>query len=122
MIKDHPGQNYQRKGQITNNVLWGSLSYNLPGGARIIALMDMCHSSTGLDLPYNYNYNMNTRRWTDDVNLGHSARNVVLLWGCDVWRGKMANGAITQAFVEAYETTGMATDHKFLKAVKKQMS
>jgi hypothetical protein len=34
---------YSRSGQITDDVLWGSLVYNLPEGARLTALMDMCH-------------------------------------------------------------------------------
>mmetsp|Transcript_233 Transcript_233/g.398 ORF Transcript_233/g.398 Transcript_233/m.398 type:complete len:702 (+) Transcript_233:142-2247(+) len=117
---------YERKGQITDDILWGSLVYNLPEGARITALMDMCHSGTGLDLPYDYN--VNTRRWTEDVNPAHSAGDVVLFSGCedsqtsaDVGGGKMAGGAMTQAFMGAYETTGMATYHEFLTAVKKQL-
>jgi hypothetical protein len=34
---------FSKSGQITDDVLWGSLVYNLPEGARLTALMDMCH-------------------------------------------------------------------------------
>ena len=119
---------FQRKGQITDDVLWGSLVYKLPEGARITALMDMCHAGTGLDLPYDYN--VNTRRWTQDINPAHSAGDVVLLSGCedsqtsaDVgggYRGE-AGGAMTQAFIKAYECAAMSTYHEFLLVVKKQL-
>ena len=95
---------YERKGQITDDVLWGSLVYKLPMGARLCALMDMCHSGTGLDLPFDYN--VNTRTWTEDVNPAHSQGDVVLFSGCEDQQtsadvsggfGKMAGGAMTQA-------------------------
>lgn len=119
---------YERKGQITDDVLWGSLVYELPEGARITALMDMCHSGTGLDLPFDYN--VNTRRWTEDVNPANSAGDVVLFSGCEDAQtsadvgggyGKMAGGAMTQAFMKAYETAAMSTYHEFLTHVKKQL-
>merc|ERR1712176_901345 len=117
---------HSRKGQISDDVLWGSLVYKLPEGARITALMDMCHSGTGLDLPYDYN--VDTGRWKEDINPAHSAGDVCLFSGCedaqtsaDVQSGRQAGGAMTQAFTKAYETTNMATYHEFLKTVKKQL-
>lgn len=119
---------FQRRGQITDDVLWGSLVYRLPEGARITALMDMCHSGTGLDLPFDYN--VDTRRWKEDVNPAHSAGDVVLFSGCEDSQtsadvgggyGKQAGGAMTQAFMGAYEAVGCATYHDFLVAVKKQL-
>jgi len=117
---------HSRAGQISDDVLWGSLVYALPEGARLTALMDMCHSGTGLDLPYDYN--VDTRRWTEDVNPAHSAGDVVLFSGCedaqtsaDVQSGYQAGGAMTQAFMEAYNRISMSTYHEFLTMVKKAL-
>ena len=120
---------YERKGQITDDVLWGSMVHNLPEGARITALMDMCHSGTGLDLPYEYD--VDSRQWKEDVNPAHSAGDVVLFSGCEDTQtsadvgggyGKMAGGAMTQSFMKAYEqTAAMSTYHEFLDAVKKEL-
>lgn len=120
---------YERKGQISDDVLWGSLVYRLPEGARITALMDMCHSGTGLDLPYDYN--VDTRSWKEDINPAHSAGDVVLFSGCEdaqtsadvAGAGRQAGGAMTQAFMGAYNTcnNGAATYHEFLTAVKKEL-
>lgn len=102
--------------------------YNLPEGARITALMDMCHSGTGLDLPFDYN--VDNRRWKADVNPAHSAGDVVLFSGCEDAQtsadvsggfGKLAGGAMTMAFMDAYKRSPMATYHEFLYQIKKQL-
>lgn len=119
---------YERKGQITDDILWGSLVYKLPEGARITALMDMCHSGTGLDLPYDYN--VDRRTWTQDVNPAHSCGDVVLFSGCedaqtsaDVSGGYSgeAGGAMTQAFMGAYRRAAVSTYHDFLTHVKGEL-
>ena len=38
--------NFKQRGQITNDVLCGSFVNDLLEGARITALVDMCHSGT----------------------------------------------------------------------------
>ena len=91
--------------------------------------MDMCHSGTGLDLPFDYN--VDRKMWTEDFNPAHSQGDVVLFSGCEDAQtsadvgggyGKMAGGAMTQAFMKAYEqTAAMSTYHDFLTAVKKQL-
>jgi len=117
---------HTRAGQISDDVLWGSLVYNLPEGARLTALMDMCHSGTGLDLPYDYN--VNTRRWTEDVNPAHSRGDVVLFSGCedsqtsaDVQGYSGAGGAMTLAFTKAYQQCSSSTYHEFLSVVKREL-
>ncbi|KAL3822335.1 hypothetical protein ACHAXA_002650 [Cyclostephanos tholiformis] len=120
---------FQSKGQITDDVLWGSLVYDLPEGSRLTALMDMCHSGTGLDLPFDYD--LRTRRWREDINPAHSSGDVVLFSGCEDSQtsadvgggyGKMAGGAMTQAFTSAYEqTAALSTYHDFLEALRRQL-
>jgi hypothetical protein len=120
---------FQRAGQITDDVLWTDLVHDLPEGSRLTALMDMCHSGTGLDLPYDYD--VNARRWKEDTNPAHSAGDVVLFSGCedsqtsaDVMGGyaKMAGGAMTTAFASAYEqTAAVSTYHDFLEVVRRQL-
>ncbi len=117
---------HSRAGQITDDVLWGSLVYILPEGARLTALMDMCHSGTGLDLPYDYN--VNNRRWTEDINPAHSKGDAVLFSGCednqtsaDVQGYSGAGGAMTLAFTKAYQQCPSATYHEFLSVVKREL-
>jgi len=117
---------HARAGQITDDVLWASLVYNLPEGARLTALMDCCHSGTGLDLPYDYN--VNTKRWTEDINPAHSKGDVCLFSGCedsqtsaDVQGWSGAGGAMTQAFTKAYMQCPCATYHEFLSVVKHEL-
>jgi hypothetical protein len=117
---------YERAGQISDDVLWGSLVYPMPEGCRLIALMDMCHSGTGLDLPFDYN--VDTRRWKEDVNPAHSPGDVVLFSGCedaqtsaDVQSGWKAGGAMTMAFTKAYQQSQMASYHDFLSMVKREL-
>jgi hypothetical protein len=38
--------------QIVDDELWSCLVYSLPSGVRLTAIMDCCHSGTGLDLPF----------------------------------------------------------------------
>jgi hypothetical protein len=146
---------YKNK-QLTDDELWGSLVYPLPSGVRLMAIMDCCHSGTGLDLPYDYKLGggksggnsggassaLNSfmaqatqqyagGKWVEDVNPAHCRGDVVLFSGCedaqtsaDVQdRYSGAGGAMTQAFLKAYEEqrSNNASYPQFLAAIHKNL-
>lgn len=57
-----------KNGQITDDEIWGSLIRPLPSGVKLTSIMDCCHSGTGLDLPFEYNYNMKTASSSNNSN------------------------------------------------------
>lgn len=110
-------------GQISDDVIWSTLVRPCPDGVKLIALMDSCHSGTGLDLPYNYNPKKSL--WNEDTNPSHSAGDVVQISGCDDnqlsadaqgTNGK-AGGAMTKAFVKAMIMKPNATYEGILQAM-----
>lgn len=133
---------FQNK-QITDDELWGSLVRPLPAGVRLTALMDCCHSGTGLDLPYEYKISSKTTKnrwgssskpstnsqWIEEINPAHSQGDVVLFSGCEddqtsadvQTSNSAAGGAMTQSFVAAYNENPMATYPEFMKAIHKSL-
>ena len=52
----------------------------LPAGCRLTAVMDCCHSGTGMDLPFTlYGHG----GWGEDDNPAHSMGDVLLFSGCE---------------------------------------
>jgi len=45
---------YRENGQITDDDLYLAMCAPLPPGSRLTAVMDCCHSGTGMDLPYEH--------------------------------------------------------------------
>ena len=93
---------FQRTGQISDDVLWKRLVNQVPDGCRLTSVMDCCHSGTGLDLPYCY---MQGKGWSVDSLPAFSPGDVQLFSGCrddqtsaDVVSGGQAGGAMTNAF------------------------
>jgi hypothetical protein len=128
-----------KKNQIIDDELWGSLVYSLPSGARLTAIMDCCHSGTGLDLPFEYKLKKNSSgfggggsysdgRWIEETNPAHSKGDVVLFSGCqdsqtsaDTMDKYQAGGAMTQSFIAAFEKNPMASYPDFLSAIHKSL-
>lgn len=81
---------YSRAGQIVDDEIWSNLVHPLPSGVRLTALMDCCHSGTGLDLPFTYDMRVSPRTVkTPFLAQGSSNREThgsesafFLLWSC----------------------------------------
>jgi len=91
---------FQRAGMITDDQISDLIVKPLPPGVRLTAVMDSCHSGTGLDLPFTFK---ERQGWREETNPFHSPSDVQLFSGC-VDSGTSsdcrAGGAMTNAFCE----------------------
>merc|ERR1719203_2324758 len=96
---------FQRAGMLTDDQLAELAVRNLPEGVRLTAVMDCCHSGTGLDLPYTW---IPGRGWKEETNPYHSLADVQLFSGCEdddtsadaSGAYGVAGGAMTTAFCD----------------------
>ncbi|KAG8462890.1 hypothetical protein KFE25_001663 [Diacronema lutheri] len=108
-----------RAGQITDNQLHALLVAPLPSGARLTAVMDCCHSGTGLDLPFT----LRADRWEVDDNPHHVEGDVVFFSGCEDGdfsadarpRYGAPGGAMTTAFVRVVREGRYASYPHFMR-------
>mmetsp|Transcript_43591 Transcript_43591/g.93341 ORF Transcript_43591/g.93341 Transcript_43591/m.93341 type:complete len:376 (-) Transcript_43591:81-1208(-) len=136
---------FQRAGQIIDDELFEAMVRPLPDGVRLVAVMDCCHSGTGLDLPYTYQdgqsqwygmsmptgYGYQNVGWHCDDNPYHSEGNVLLFSGCmdeqtsaDVQAPySKPRGAMTEAFIQTVERNRSRTTYKqFLQGLRQNLS
>lgn len=99
---------YLTSGEIVDDELWARLVYKLPNGVRLTAVMDCCHSGTGLDLPFTFD--LPSYQWIEDENPAHSQGHVVLFSCCedsddslDILTKYSTGGAMTHAFLSCYD-------------------
>eukprot|EP00668_Euglena_longa_P040724 GGOE01053618.1.p1 GENE.GGOE01053618.1~~GGOE01053618.1.p1 ORF type:complete len:455 (+),score=79.26 GGOE01053618.1:27-1367(+) len=116
---------FKSAGQIVDDEIFDLLVRPLPSGVRMTAVMDCCHSGTGMDLPFTWT----GRGWTMEPSPCHSQGDVQLFSGCadsqtsaDVqgWGG--AGGAMTTAFVEALQSNPHHTYPSLMKALHRHMN
>lgn len=96
---------FQNTGQISDDQIGDIIVKPLPSGVKLVAVMDCCHSGTGLDLPYRWH----GRGWREEVNPYHSMGDVQMFSGCEDDSTSAdasdpygsAGGAMTTAFCEA---------------------
>jgi len=68
---------FQVAGQMTDDELCSIMVRTLPAGAKLTAVMDFCHGSTGLDLAFTWT----SRGWREEVNPYHSLVDVQVFGG-----------------------------------------
>merc|ERR1719353_157106 len=73
---------FQRTGMISDDEIAEKLVHRLPEGVRLTALMDSCHSGSGLDLPFVCRPEDRRGTWREETNPFHSAGDVQLFSGC----------------------------------------
>jgi metacaspase-1 len=65
---------------ITDDLMQSIMVRNLPECVKLTAVMDCCHSGTGLDLPYEWT--PGRMAWREETNPYHTRGDVQLLSGC----------------------------------------
>lgn len=117
---------YQSAGQIVDDEIFEAMIRNLRSGVKITAVMDCCHSGTGLDLPFTLDVGMFKNGWACDENPCHSEGHVVLISGCcddqtsaDI-QGMYCRprGALTEAYIETLKTTPYPSYEELLVDVR----
>lgn len=120
-------------GQIIDDEIHNFVVKPLPFGARLTAIMDCCHSGTGMDLPFIFggsqvgNYEMalsnkgkkkSKELFSNAQSKGESVGDVILFSGCrddqtsaDVTTAMSSGGAMTTAFLKA---SAMNTNNPYL--------
>jgi len=92
---------FKRNGMISDDQLNSILIRNLPEGVKLIAVLDACHSGTGLDLPWTWHPR---HGWTEETNPYHTKGDVQMFSGCedddtsaDACQNGRSGGAMTTA-------------------------
>ncbi|KAL8431928.1 hypothetical protein Efla_002765 [Eimeria flavescens] len=110
---------FERAGEIVDDELHEYLVQPLQSGCRLTAVMDSCHSGSGLDLPFVWS--QEEFKWREETNPFYVLGDVQLFSGCEDTqtsadlRGeglqRAAGGAMTTAFVSAL--TQMPFSHSY---------
>merc|ERR1719329_1396634 len=95
---------FEDKGMMTDDHIGDIIVKHLPEGVRLTAILDCCHSGTGLDLPFTWS----SRGWKEETNPYHCLADVQMLSGCQDDQTSAdastahgaAGGAMTTAFCD----------------------
>lgn len=69
---------FQSAGMIVDDEIFDHIVAPLPSGAKLTAVMDCCHSGTGMDLPFI----LERGRFIEEDNPCHSMGDVTMISGC----------------------------------------
>eukprot|EP00670_Eutreptiella_braarudii_P011311 CAMPEP_0174331512 /NCGR_PEP_ID=MMETSP0810-20121108/17539_1 /TAXON_ID=73025 ORGANISM="Eutreptiella gymnastica-like, Strain CCMP1594" /NCGR_SAMPLE_ID=MMETSP0810 /ASSEMBLY_ACC=CAM_ASM_000659 /LENGTH=521 /DNA_ID=CAMNT_0015447329 /DNA_START=26 /DNA_END=1591 /DNA_ORIENTATION=+ len=115
---------YAKAGMLVDDEIYDALVKPLPMGCRLTALMDCCHSGTGMDLPYIKQAKAGSGLQCEyrDLNVLGDA---ILYSGCkdtqtsaDVMVGDQGYGAMTNAFLKAMSQNEMQSYESLLASIR----
>lgn len=117
---------FKSAGMMTDDQLSEIIVKNLPEGVRLTAVMDCCHSGTGLDLPYTWT----ARGWKEDTNPYHSLGDVQMFSGCAdedtssdaATAYGAAGGAMTTAFCDVLRANLYLSYSDLMKMLNQTMA
>lgn len=135
---------YQTTGQIIDDEIHDYLVKPLPWGSRLTAVMDCCHSGTGMDLPYIFNpstLQLQTYpimvvkpncRYIDFFNSKQSVGDVFLFSGCMDHQtaadttiksryGSRSTGAMSNAFIRVLTDNPQQSYVQVIYAIQKML-
>eukprot|EP00406_Dinophysis_acuminata_P073410 CAMPEP_0179246836 /NCGR_PEP_ID=MMETSP0797-20121207/19299_1 /TAXON_ID=47934 /ORGANISM="Dinophysis acuminata, Strain DAEP01" /LENGTH=520 /DNA_ID=CAMNT_0020954437 /DNA_START=1 /DNA_END=1563 /DNA_ORIENTATION=- len=116
---------FQRAGMVVDDEIFDAIVLPLPPGVKLTAVMDCCHSGTGLDLPYTWQYS----NWAEEDNPCHSAGDVILISGCQDEQTSSDGGggygkpmgAMTTALCNTLERNPTVTHVQMLDDLRKEL-
>jgi hypothetical protein len=127
---------YQQNGSIVDDILHDKLVKPLPPGCRLTALMDCCHSGTGLDLPYVVTDDDERNRYNQDFRMMNpqtariaqsktSQGDVILFSGCqddqcsmDSSFGREPQGAMTYSLLNVLKSHPSVSYKELLRKMR----
>lgn len=108
---------------ITDDELRTALAVQLPAGCKCFAVLDACHSGTGVDLRYRWETPaVGTLSYSEDTKYEKTAGDIIFLSGCmdtqyaadTVDNTNRPAGALTWALLDVWRTYGPAIKTKYL--------
>merc|ERR1712110_69413 len=111
---------------IADDKIHETIVWPLPEGVRLTAVLDCCHSGTGLDLPFRLS---KSQGWREETNPYHSLADVQMFSGCTD-EGTSADikamysapgGAMTTAFCEVLRKDQSPGYVEFMKLLSHEL-
>lgn len=108
---------------ITDDELRAALAVRLPAGCKCFAVLDACHSGTGVDLRYRWETPaQNSLAYREDTKYEKTAGDIVFLSACmdteyaadTVDNTERPAGALTWALLDTWRSYGRAIKTKYL--------
>jgi len=117
---------FQLAGQIVDTEVFDILCAPLPAGVKLTAVLDCCHSGTGLDLPFTWTEG---RGWREEVNPCLCAADVQLISGCEDYqcsadasdRYGAPAGALTTALCDTLERSPVQPYQQLLHGIHRHL-